>query len=348
MSHEWHRGVLTQSSWHGLEDIGVMADDGAMIAHGEKSGAWPVALRFEALRTAGGLLAPDRGVVATYAAHPESVLSVVGGRYTATTPDGWRTLVKAAVAAGAQPTGAFALRDGSRVLATFEVGKGNGVRTQLVIADAFDGSMHLSCGFSSVRVVCANTLSAAMSQDGAKMAKLRHTSSLESKVNMLSESITDAVKAGDSVRAAYHRAEQIQLSRPQAIALLDKLFPLADDDAGKAAKTRAENDRADAVRAMNNPVNNAGKTLATVWNAATYLVDRNVDGTTRKPRGGDLLDSLLFGTRGDRIAEIAHTIEVVMKDGSVQEMAAHEAIAAGVDPRSVGRTAIEAMLADMK
>ncbi len=46
MSSEWHRGVLTASSWHGLEDIGVMADDQAMIAHGESSGAWPIAIRF--------------------------------------------------------------------------------------------------------------------------------------------------------------------------------------------------------------------------------------------------------------------------------------------------------------
>ena len=31
MSHEWHRGVLTTSSWHGLENIGAMPDAGAMI-----------------------------------------------------------------------------------------------------------------------------------------------------------------------------------------------------------------------------------------------------------------------------------------------------------------------------
>jgi hypothetical protein len=344
MSHEWHRGVLTASSWHGLEEVGVMADDAAMIGHGEKSGAWPVSLRFDTLTTSSGLVAPGKGIVATYAAHPEACLSVVGDRYRATTPDEWRTLVKAATAAGAKPTGAFALRDGSRVLATFEVGTTNGLRTQLVLADAFDGSMRLTCGFSSIRVVCANTLSAAMSSDGAGMAKLRHTASLESKVNVLAESIDEAVKSGDKVRDAYHKAEELKLTKAQAIEVFDKLFPEAPEEADKAAKTKADNVRADARRAMWNQVNNAGPSLATIWNAATYLVDRTVSGEARPTRGGSPLDSLLFGSRGERVNEIQTIIEVVLRDGTVQAVPASDAIAMGADPKQVGAKFLEEFL----
>jgi hypothetical protein len=346
MSHEWHRGVLTTSSWHGLEEVGVMADDGAMIAHGEKSGAWPVSLRFEKLFTPAGLVAPGRGIVATYATHPEACLSVVGDRYRATTPDEWRSLVRAASAAGAKPTGAFALRDGSRVLATFEVGQTNGLRTQLVVADAFDGSMRLTCGFSSIRVVCANTLSAAMSADGAGMAQLRHTASLETKVNVLAESIQNAVANGDKVRAAYHKAEETRLTKDQAIAVFDRLFPEAPKDAEKAAKTKADNVRADGRRAMANAVNDAGPTLATLWNAATYLVDREADGSARKTRG-DALDSLLFGSRGDRVGEIQTLIEVILKDGTVQTLPAGEALAIGANPETVGKKVLDDMIADL-
>ena len=67
-----------------------MPDQDAMIAHGERSGAWPTAVRFDDLLTAGGLKAPGRAVVATYASHPEACLSVVGDRYRATTADEWR------------------------------------------------------------------------------------------------------------------------------------------------------------------------------------------------------------------------------------------------------------------
>ena len=317
-----------------------MADDVAMIGHGETSGAWPVSLRFDELRTPSGLVAPGRGIVATYAEHPEACLSVVGARYHATTPEDWRMLVKAATAAGAKPTGAFALRDGSRVLATFEVGTSNGLRTQLVMADAFDGSMRLTCGFSSIRVVCANTLSAAMSADGAGMAQLRHTASLETKVNILAESIGTAVEGGDKVRTAYHAAEELRLDKDSAIAIFDKLFPSAPEDAERAAKTKAANVRADARRAMANGVNNAGPTLATLWNAATYLVDREANGETRKTRGGDLLDSLLFGSRGDRVSEIQTIIEVVLRDGTTKAVTAQDAIGMGADPRQVGAKVI--------
>ena len=293
-----------------------MADDLAMVSHGEQSGAWPTAIRFENVRTSAGLLAPGNGVVASYATHPEACLAVVGDRYRATTPEEWRGLVKAAVAAGAKPTGCFSLREGSRVLATFEIGQSNGLKTQLVMADAFDGSMRLSAGFTSIRVVCANTLSAAMSADGKGMAQLRHTASLETKINVLRESVGQAIVKGDKVRDAYHAAESLKLTRDQAKNVFDLLFPEAKKDEGKAAITRADNLRSDAQRAMANPVNNAGGTLATIWNAATYLVDREVDGTARKTRGGaSAIDSILFGSRGERVTEIQTMIENILREG---------------------------------
>lgn len=344
MAHEWFRGVLNASSWHGLEEIGIMPDCDAMIAHADRSGAWPTTVRFEGVQTIAGLKAPGRAVVATYAQHPESCLAVVGDRYRATSAEEWRSLVKAATAAGAKPTGAFSLREGSRVLATFEVGTSNGLRTQLVLADAFDGSMRLTCGFSSIRVVCANTLSAAMSADGHGMAQLRHTASLETKVNVLAESIATAVANGDKVRNAYHAAETMQLTKAQAIDVFDRLFPAAPKDAEKTAITRADNVRADARRAMSRSENNAGPTLATLWNASTWLVDREADGTARKVRGGDALDSMLFGTRGERVTEIAHIVEVILKDGTVQSVPAHDAIGMGVDPKILGKSLVDDLL----
>lgn len=345
MSSEWHRGVLSASSWHGLEEVGAMATADDAIGHGERSGAWPTALRFEEIVTAGGLTVPGRAVVATYSVHAGAALSVVGDRYRATTPEEWRSLVRAATAAGAKPTGTFSLRDGARVLATFEVGASNGLRTQLLLADSFDGSMRLACGFSSIRVVCANTLSAAMAEDGAGMAKLRHTASMEGKVTALAESIGAAVKAGDKVRDAYHAAEATRLSLAEAERVFDRLFPSGEGKPVGATRTKAENARRDARVAMANPVNNCGPTLATLWNAATFLVDRNADGTARKVRNdAGALDSLLFGARAERVAEIQTIIEVIMADGTVRAMPAPKAMEAGVDPKIAGRAILDDML----
>lgn len=349
MSHEWHRGVLTTSSWHGLEDVGAMPDAAAMVAAGESSQAWPTAVRFEGLQTAAGLPAKVRAVVGTYQDAHEAVLGAVGGFYRATDPGEWRDLITAAVAAGAKPTGAFALRDGARVLATFDVG-GNGIRTQLVLADSFDGSMKLTAGTTCIRVVCANTLAMAMSSDGEGMARLRHTSALEEKVKILGEAIGDTIATGEKVRETFHAAEQMALTSAAADAVFDALFPKAEQGASARAVTKADMARAQARAAMALPINHVdappgGTSLATIWNGATYLVDRNTDGSQRATRGdSDLLESLLFGARAKRVEEIQHTIEVLMASGELERMTVTQARSHGIDDRQLAQSIIAEML----
>ena len=187
-----------------------------------------------------------------------------------------------------------------------------------------------------------------MRKDGEGMARLRHTASLEAKIKVLSESIGAAIVAGDTVRNTYHAAESARLTVQQAESVFDALFPSASEDDSPNTRTRAENARSEARQAMARHENNAGPTLATLWNAATWLVDRKPNGETRQAKGGsDMLDSLLFGSRGERIAEIQTIVEMVMRDGSIQSMPVHEALATGVGPRSVGRTVLDDMLASL-
>jgi len=66
----------------------------------------------------------------------------------------------------------------------------------------------------------------------------------------------------------------------------------------------------------------------------------------RKTRGGDALDSMLFGSRAERIAEIQTMIEVIMADGRIQTMTAPQALAAGVDPKLTGQAILADLLAN--
>jgi hypothetical protein len=346
MAHEWHAGVLSSSSWHGLEEVGILLDADGAIDAGERTGAWPVSLDSEKIFTSSGLECPANAIVASYRSAPRKALGVVGDRYRATTPEAWRSLVRAACLAGAKPTGAFALRDGTRVLATFDVG-GNGIRTQLILCDAFDGSMRLTAGTTSVRVVCANTLAAAMRTEGEGMSALRHTVSLESKVKVLEGAIADTIATGEKVRETFARAEKTFLDRDAARAIFDALFPEAPKDASKAAQTKAETLRCEARRAAALPINRVGDergNLATLWNAATYVVDRHADGTERKVRGGEALDSMLFGQRAARVSQIQTVIELCMRDGTTQAVTASQALDMGADLKQVGAKVLEDIL----
>jgi hypothetical protein len=170
------------------------------------------------------------------------------------------------------------------------------------------------------------------------MAALRHTATLPEKINALCEAIPNAIATGETMKAMIAKAERMTLTRDSAQVMFDKLFPEAPKDASSSMQTRAKNARHEALLAAALPMNNVGGigNVATLWNAATFLVDRNANGTARKMRGeSDALNSMLLGERGKRVAQIQNVIEVVMRDGTVAMMTAPEAIDAGCDAQSV-------------
>lgn len=317
MAHEWFAGVLNASSWHGLESVESLPDADTLIRRGEETGAWPIAVHTSRMATAEGLPVPGAAVVGTYQGGSRIVHGAVGEGYTPLRPEAWRETVRAAVAAGAKPAGAFALRGGSRMLATFEIAdRSDGqVKNFLNIVDSLDGSLRHIAGFSSVRVVCANTLASMMAQDGKQCVKLKHTASLHDNVSYLRDAIERGIREGASISGLYEMAAETRLARPDAEALFDALFPVSTEEERKAEPRKAGNRdkaRQDAYIAMARPENSAGPTVASLWNAATWLVDRDATGSAKKGRGGDALDSLLFGARGERVSEIRRIVETAL------------------------------------
>lgn len=361
MDH-FYRGVFRESTWHRKEELRAMSSVDDMIAEGYRVGAWPTAIEYERVLTGSGLDAPGRALVASYASpHPRRALAIVGDRYHNMKPDEWIVLLRAAEAAGARPSGAFALRGGVQVLATFEIGTTNGITNYMNLMDFFDGSHQGMGGLTAVRTVCANTVASWIGKDGGGIAKLRHTASLEAKIAIMAEAIGNAIASGEKLRDTYHKAEATTLPAQDARALFDRLFPPASaetqtaadkgDKSAKALVTKHENVRADARRAAALPINRVGGkgNLATLWNAATWLVDRDFDKNgsviARDLRGeADAIESMLIGSRAKRVREVQTLIEVVMADGKVQTMTASAALAAGVDPSLTGRAILQDLL----
>lgn len=350
MTHMWDRGVLTASSWHGLEEVGVMLDAEDMIAAGENCGSWPIEVDFQHVTVGENLPAPEyRGVVGKYRQHPPRALGIVGGRYRATFPEEWRKLVRAVVAAGGKPTGTFSLCGGSRILATFEVGVSNGLKTQFILVDSYDGSLKLTTGSTTVRVVCANTLSLALRSDGEGMANLRHVATLEENIKALEKAIGRALETGENMRGLYKAACERRLTSAEKTAVLAALVPI-DPEATPRVATRAQNLRDSIEAASKSPINAEGEdTLASLWNGCTYVIDR--DGDAARPSRGknkDNLNSLLFGSRGARVREVQTIIEVLLRDGTVAPMTVSQAVEAGVSPLLTGRAIINDMLEDLE
>ena len=316
------RGVLTASSWHGLEVNEPIPNADAMIARGIELGAYPRSVELKPIHafTPRGVIGlPDKGVIADYADRGLVGLGTVGNRYTPTDPRSFQDLIRACWDVGCKGIGAFSLYGGTKILATFEVFADHdlGLRQYLTLCDDLVGRGCLSLGDNSLRVLCANTLSGAMSQDGNRWAKIRHCGDMAAKCEALGVAVAATIETGKTVAETYRNARETPLHTDDLAALIDQLVPMPQGDRpSKSAITRANNDRRDLVIAMSRPENlDNGRSLATLWNAATWNVDRTANGLTRKTRGNsDALGSLLFGSRAKRIATIESTINGWLSD----------------------------------
>ncbi len=343
MAHQFDRGVMDKSSWHKLENLGVFTDAASMIAHGEDSGAWPVSTEFRKLMSQledGSLIFSDyqKNLVGHYKAHPPRILGTVGGKFNPTTKEQRDSIIEAIVKAGGKPTGAFSLREGRTIIGTFEInGRGpNGISTQMLLADSTDGRIKLCLGFTSIRVVCANTLARAFMDNGNSFAKLGHNSTLEEKVKILIPALENAVELGHSVQETYSKALQIKLSNDDYNHALDIVAPIPEgEEVSQRAITRVENEREDLLKAMTLAVNRDGEdTLASLWNGLTFLVDRKFDkkGNVVARAHGDSspLDSLLFGERGRQVdtiqKQVVMMVEMIDRYGKIVEMPIDEAV----------------------
>lgn len=354
MAHEWHAGVLAKSSWHGLESVENLKTVEDMIRAGRGSLAWPTAVDMVPLLLQGdpSVKVPAQGIVATYQ-DGSRICHGTGKRYEPLSLDAWEYTLRQAIDAGAKPAGAFALRGGSRILATFEVPSADeqGIATYLTVLDGMDGETPHLVGASSIRVVCANTLAAAFGSNLREGDSLRtkHSKNVNGRARTMADALADAMKQGKTVREMYAQARETPLDTPtrfrRALDILAPIPELKEDGSNRAQVTRATSQRTDLLKASALGINDDGPTVATLWNAASFLVDRTPEGESRQVRGaGDMLDSLLLGTRATKVAQIQALIPVILADGSEVMMEASEAKTHGIDDRQIGAALLDDML----
>ena len=174
-------------------------------------------------------------------------------------------------------------------------GRQDKVNNYLLVHTSHDGSLAIQASVTPVRVVCQNTLNAAVGRKGrgAKQSfRIRHTQTLQGKVSAAREALGLASKYLDEFDKMANQMISKEINDKQFFEIITAVYPKPEQDA-KGAMTKWENK----IDVLNDIYN--GPTCeniqGTAWGAYNALTER-LD-WYRNPRGGNA-ESVLAAASG--------------------------------------------------
>ena len=181
-------------------------------------------------------------------------LGVVGNRYTPISNAEAFKFFDAALGKGqGQIETIGALGQGERVWClaqmpdTFEAIKGDPVERFLLCWTSHDGSKSMEVMFTSIRVVCNNTLNAAL-QGASHKFSIRHTVNFESKVNQAARMLYTSERYWEKMKEACQHLAHQSVTRVEVGMFLEAMFPSMNDDG--TIKPRVPEGRSKVIRLM--------------------------------------------------------------------------------------------------
>lgn len=249
-----------------------------------------------------GQTAPEhKAVVRT---SDNSILGVVKGRYHIIQNSECFDFMDDVVGSGqAIYETAGSLRDGKVIFMTVKLPDDAKVGDDVIekyvlLTSSHDGSLSLQVRWTPVRVVCMNTLGAALSGRTDSMLKIRHTRNYGSKVTQAREVLKLTDHYYKVMEYDFNRLLDEQYSAGQMRTLTETLFP----SDGKPS-TKTKNNRAKVLELFHTGRGQAAvaNTRWAAWNAVTEYVDHYA--TVRRhgeaPEGEARMNSAILGSGSD-------------------------------------------------
>jgi phage/plasmid-like protein (TIGR03299 family) len=256
-----------------------------------------------------------------------TVLSIMGEDYFAESPREAFAFFDGVVASGdAKFTTAGAIGKGERIWIQAEVSKceirieGTDDLTKpfLLLVDSYNGANSRRMLFSPVRVVCENTVNAALRQGAGTGVSIRHTKNAAEAIMEARRNLGIALKYFDSFRTLSNGLAKKQVNAAGLKTFLETLVPTpkGKDGADKTKGTRIEGVRGQITQLFEKGRgNDAPKIKGSYWalyNGVTEFVDyyRGTRGENDAARESNRLESVWFGS-GARMKEEAFDLALV-------------------------------------
>jgi phage/plasmid-like protein (TIGR03299 family) len=207
---------------------------------------------------------------------------------------------------------AGSLKQGSRVWVLAKLSRdplviapGDEVEKFILLSHGHDGSLAVRCGFTPIRVVCANTLAMAHGSDASKLIRLKHTKDVLENLANVREVMDLANAEFEATAEQYRRLARKSVNQADLRKYVRRVLKVEDD---QEASSRLRNLLEEIARlAEAGRGNNLPSVRGTLWTAyngvsewLTYNRGRSED---------NRLNSLWFG---DSALTNRHALEVAL------------------------------------
>jgi len=199
-----------------------------------------------------------------------------------------------------------------------EVVKGDEVRKYLLLTNRHDGAASVQVGFSPIRVVCANTLAAAISATDSSLLRVRHTSKVEIALEKVQEMVNTANQQFEATGEAFKAMARAGVSMRDLKKYVHLVFyPQVSEDAiTERQQTRLDSITSDITRLFETGYGNSmpgvNGTMWALYNGVTQYLTHEA-----KDNADSRLDSLWFGTNKQTNARAMSVAVKMAAGGSV-------------------------------
>lgn len=147
---------------------------------------------------------------------------------------------------------------------------------------------------TSIRVVCNNTLTQALSQISSARHLVRHSSLVELNMDNVRTIFSESMESFECQRLEFERLAKKQVSKERVGTLLEDLFPVIDDEKENKGKTIALKNREIAKHYIENgsgiEENGLLGTAYGVYSGISEAVEHVIGGDRVKDRGNNILN----------------------------------------------------------
>lgn len=247
-------------------------------------------------------------------------VGIVGSSFMPLQPSAMADFVRPWVEGGhATIETAGILQEGRRVWALAklggraDVGDGDGVERYLLIAHAYDGSLAITAGLTPIRVVCANTLGAALGGGRGALIKIRHTKNSTKTLEAVKKAMQAADLQWNVMVEAFRKMTQVQVrSEAAARAFIRAVF--GDTMEEKKRKRRPREDKIIELfeNGKGQDLSSAKNTLWGLYNGVTEYLS-HARGNNDESRAS----SLAFGSSAELLLRADSMVSAILDNGEI-------------------------------